>query len=58
MTVPVVVEVEDLEAPQRSHLLGQLLELVAAQVEHLDRVGRVGEGAAAAQRCQLVALRG
>ena len=55
--LPVVAQVEDLEAPQRAHLLWQLLELVAAQVEHLDRVGRVREGAAAAQRRQLVALR-
>ena len=57
MTLPVVAEVEDLETPERANLLGQLLELVAAQVEHLDRVGRVGEGAATAQRRQLVALK-
>ena len=50
-------EVEDLEPSEGAHLVRQLLELVAAQVEHLDGVGRVGEGTAAAQGRKLVALK-
>ena len=53
-----MAQVEHLEPLQRANLLGQFLELVAAQVKDLQRARRVGEGAAAAQGRQLVALQG